>query len=229
VRNLLQSLQADLLVGTPHYDDADPAVPRYLNSAYYITAQSGIVARYDKTHLLPFVEYFPLNIDFLRRRFERVRTFVPGDTSELLKTRFGPTAVVICFEAIFPRLVGSLMRRGAAVLVVLSNDAWLGNGAGPEQHLAMIRLRAIENRTWVVRSTTTGISAVIDPFGRVVQRAPLFEKAVLDAAITPLHVQTPYERAGDAFAVACVLASLCLAAAAGVRHLRRRRQQLGGA
>jgi apolipoprotein N-acyltransferase len=221
VQSLLRSLHADLLVGAPHYDDTDPAIPRYLNSAYYVTADDGIAARYDKTHLLPFVEYFPLNIDFLRRRFERVRTFIPGNDTTLLSTRFGATAVVICFEAIFPRLVGDLMRRGARVLVVLSNDAWLGKGAGPEQHLAMIRLRAIENRTWVLRSTTTGISAVIDPFGRVLQRTPLFEPAVLDAEVTPLEIETPYERGGDMFAGFCVLFSLGAGGAALRSRLRR--------
>lgn len=217
---MLQTMQAGLLLGAPHYENPDPALPAFLNSAFYLEPQRGITGRYDKTHLLPFVEYFPLRIDFLRRRFERVRNFTPGTDSVLLDTRLGPTAVVICFEGIFPGLVRDLMARGAQALVVLSNDVWLGRGAGPEQHLAMIRLRAVENRTWVLRSTTTGVSAIIDPFGRVVQRSRTFEAAVLDAAVVPLRITTPYERYGDAFAWSCLLMTLACGSRAWARRIR---------
>jgi apolipoprotein N-acyltransferase len=98
--------------------------------------------------------------------------------------------------------------------VNLSNDAWLGSGPGPEQHLAMVALRAIENRTWVVRATTTGISAIIDPFGRVVVRAPSDRAEVLSGTIVPLRIETVYKRFGDAFAYACLLASVVVVALA---------------
>ena len=161
-------------------------------------------ARYDKERLLPFAEYFPLRfIDLLRRRFDRVRAFTPGAAATLLPTRLGPTAVVICFEAVFPELVRARMRAGAVALVNLSNDAWLGSGSGPAQHLAMVVPRAVENRTWVVRATTTGISAVIDPFGRVLEQTSPSTAAVLEAAIVPLRVDTFYERWGDWFAWLC--------------------------
>jgi apolipoprotein N-acyltransferase len=204
IQDLLASSGADLIVGAPHYASADPALPQFLNSAFYMTP-AGISGRYDKVHLLPFVEYFPLRLDFVRRRFERVRAFVPGtDAAVLLDTRLGKAAVAICFEAIFPDLIRRRVRDGARVLIVLSNDVWLGRGAGPEQHLAMVGLRAIENRVWVLRATTTGISAVIDPFGRIVQRSDSFVPAVLAARVTPLQVPTIYKWFGDVFAWACV-------------------------
>jgi apolipoprotein N-acyltransferase len=213
IAHLLAVTGADLLVGAPHFDDRDQTVPRYFNSAFYLTADRGITGRYDKGHLLPFAEYFPLRfIAFLRRHFERVRTFTPGNGSTLLDTRIGKAAVVICFEALFPELVREQMARGAAVLVNLSNDVWLGARAGPEQHASMVRLRAVENRTWVIRATTTGVSAIIDPFGRVRAESPIFAAATLRGEIVPLHVSTVYKGIGDLFAYGCVLASglICL-------------------
>jgi apolipoprotein N-acyltransferase len=201
----LDGLGADLIVGAPHHDNGE----KYFNSAFYVAVDGSITGRYDKTHLLPFGEYFPLRfIELLRRHFERVRSFTPGAEGVLLETRAGPAAVVICLEAVFPELVRKRMAAGAKFLVNLSNDVWLGQGTGQAQHLAMVVLRAVENRTWVVRSTTTGISAFIDPWGRVRAASPLFEAAVLRQEITPQHVSTIYQRWGDVFAYACLAASI---------------------
>jgi apolipoprotein N-acyltransferase len=133
--------------------------------------------------------------------------FTPGAGAALLDTRLGKAAVAICFEADFPELVRRRMREGAEVLINLSNDVWLG-AVGQRQHLAMVTLRAVENRTWVIRATTTGISAVIDPFGAVRARTDTFTEAVLDARVVPMRVETIYERYGDVFAFGCVVASL---------------------
>jgi apolipoprotein N-acyltransferase len=208
IARMLAAVDADLIVGAPHYEGSDPARLMFFNSAFYVGRDGRIGDRYDKVHLLPFAEYFPLRtIDLLRRRFERVRFFTPGEGGRLLETRIGPVATVICFEGIFPDLVRRQMARGAVLLVNLSNDAWLGHGAGPEQHLQMVALRAVENRTWVIRSTTTGISAVVDPYGRIVARTQSFESAVLRASVAPLAVDTVYERYGDWFAYACLVAA----------------------
>lgn len=216
IDRLLVQTNTELVLGGPHLDGTDPAVPRFFNSAFTMVPGAGITSRYDKTHLLPFAEYFPLRfIEFLRRRFERVRVFSAGGPTRLLPTRLGPAAVVICFEAIFPELVRARMAAGARVLVNLSNDVWLGAGAGAAQHAAMVTLRAVENRTWVVRATTTGISGLIDPHGRWVARSDTNVAAVLAADVEPLRVDTLYERYGNAFAYACVgtviVAAICLA------------------
>jgi len=215
IAGMLRQLDAELIVGTPHYEGDPDRAPRYFNSAFHLGADGVLGDRYDKRHLLPFAEYFPLRtIEFLRRHFERVRFFTEGAEEALLRTGIGDVATVICFEGIFPELVRREMARGAVLLVNLSNDAWLGSGPGPEQHLAMVALRAIENRTWVVRATTTGISAIIDPFGRVVVRAPSDRAEVLSGTIVPLRIETVYKRFGDAFAYACLLASLVVVALA---------------
>jgi apolipoprotein N-acyltransferase len=207
---VLQGIGADVILGGPHHDLTDPANPRYFNSAYYVTADGVPRSRYDKVRLLPFAEYFPLKaIEFLRRRFERVRVFTPADEAHLLQTRFGPVATVICFEGIYPHLVRNLMAQGAKLFVNLSNDAWLEADTGMEQHLAMVTVRAIENRTWAIRATPNGISAVVDPYGRVVIRGEPHTLAALRAEVVPMDVDTVYKRYGDVFAYACL--GLCIA------------------
>lgn len=219
--DLLEWSGADLIAGAPHMEGT-PEQPRFYNSAFYLGADRRLWGRYDKVHLLPFAEYFPLRfIDLLQRNFEKVRTFTPGDGRTLLETRWGTAAVVICFEAIFPEIVRAQMASGAALLVNLSNDVWLGGGIGQQQHLAMVVLRAVENRTWIVRSTTTGISALIDPWGRIRARSPLFEEAVLQGSVVPMTVTTVYARFGDVFAHGSVAAALLLLALGWARTRAR--------
>ncbi|MFN8543654.1 MAG: apolipoprotein N-acyltransferase [Candidatus Binatia bacterium] len=217
IGRLLEGLDAQLVVGGPErHRDADGW--RHLNSAFLMDRAGGVLARYDKERLLPFAEFFPLRfLAFLRRRFEQVRNFAPGDGQALLPTPAGRAAVVICFEAIFPELVRERMGRGAEILLNLSNDIWLGPRAGPEQHFQMVVLRAVESRTWVVRATTTGVSAVIDPHGRVRRRAPRGEPAVLTDDVGPVAVETVYERVGDVFAWACMAGVLAAAAVLAAR------------
>lgn len=217
---LARSTGVELILGAPHADTTEAERPRYFNSAFHLDRDGQITGRYDKVHLLPFAEYFPLQtIAILQRQFGRVRMFTPGEAPRLLASPLGPVAVAICFEGIFPSLVRSYMERGAGVLINLSNDSWLGSGTGAEQHLAMVVLRAVEHRTWVVRATTTGVSAIIDPFGRIVQRTRTFEEAILQHDIAALHVETVYERIGDSLAGLCVSITV-LAIVTAVRRKR---------
>ena len=203
----LGAIGATLIVGGPHVDGT-PDDERYFNSAFLVDPRGRVRARYDKAHLLPFAEYFPLrSIALLRRHFERVRTFTPGTGDVVLATAIGNAGIAICFEAIFPELVREQVRRGAEILVNLSNDAWLGAGPGPAQHLRMVRLRAIESRRWLVRSTTTGVSAIVDPHGRVVSSVPANEAGALAGTVVPLRGVSPYQRVGDLFAYACAAGS----------------------
>ncbi|MDX2170955.1 MAG: apolipoprotein N-acyltransferase [Deltaproteobacteria bacterium] len=220
IEAMLAERDTALVAGAPHFADPDPALPQYFNSAFAV-GRDGIAARYDKQRLLPFAEYFPLRfVELLRRRFDRVRSFTAGGEAALLPTPLGPTAVVICFEAVFPELVRERMQAGATALLNLSNDAWLGTGSGPAQHFAMVVPRAVEERTWIVRATTTGISALIDPTGVVRASAPANAAALLSGDVVPGTTPTLYRRWGDWFAVAC---AALVGLVAAVQYLARPR------
>jgi apolipoprotein N-acyltransferase len=196
---------AQLLAGGPHAEGEDGP---YYNSAFLV-GTGGIESRYDKVRLLPFAEYFPLHtLQLLRRRFERVQSFTPASELRLLDTNAGKAGVLICFEAVFPDLVRREVREGAEILVNLSNDAWLQSAAGAEQHLLMVRLRAVETRRWVVRATTTGVSAFIDFYGRLEARLDAARDGTLSAEVARSEFMTPYVRWGDLFAAACVAATV---------------------
>jgi apolipoprotein N-acyltransferase len=207
IAGFVERADTQLVAGGPYFEPGRPDGPIY-NSAFLITAE-GIAGRYDKVHLLPFAEYFPLRtIRFLRREFERVRSFTPAAEAVLLDTAAGRAGVLICFEAIFPELVRREVRKGAELLLNLSNDAWLQSRAGGEQHLLMVRLRAIEFRRWVVRSTTTGVSAFIDPLGRIRGRIESGAAGTLLADVRRSDTETIYFHLGDLFAWLCVITTV---------------------
>jgi len=215
---LRAALDGDLLTGGPHAVESAGRPASYFNSAFHLGPDGEVRARYDKERLLPFGEYFPWpSLDFLRRRFGHVREFTPGVETHPLETPAGKLGVAICFEAILPGVVRDRVREGAEVLVNLSNDAWLGAGAGPAQHFAMARLRAIEHHRWLVRAAPTGISAFVDPAGRIVRQTRPQAEAVLDGTVSPSRDTTFYGEHGDLFAWGCVAA----AGAATLAALRR--------
>jgi apolipoprotein N-acyltransferase len=172
---------------------------------------SGEVQSYRKQHLVPWGEYVPL-----RRWTPWVEHFgvvsadvTPGEEPMLLTPwRIGTP---ICFESTLPRIACDMVRRGAQLLCVVTNDTWFDRSPAAAQHLAFCALRAVETRRWVLRSATTGISAVFDAQGRCLQRAELFTEAVLKQNGVELRTErTLYTRLGDTLAVAVLLA-LCVA------------------
>ena len=174
----------------------------YFNSLAVLNAQGNMVQSYDKHHLVPFGEYMPFASFF--RRIEigglaaRVENgYAPGPGPKLLD--FGPlgTALpLICYEAVFAHDVGGTDTR-PFFLLQLTNDAWFGQRSGPQQHLAQARMRAIEQGLPLIRSANTGISAVIDPKGRVTDALALNTAGYLDAALPAAAAATLYSRSGD--------------------------------
>lgn len=199
---------------------------RYFNAVLVIGPDGRISDSYDKVHLVPFGEYLPAPLDAALRALG-LRQFVaiPGGFSAgslaaqriLTVPGLPPVAATICYEAIFP---GAILPAGhvapatqpPGLILNVTNDAWFGDTPGPRQHLAQARLRAVEEGLPLVRDANTGISAVIDPRGRVVAQTPLDEETWLDADLpAPIRGGTPYTRFGDA-AFALMLAA-CLGSA----------------
>jgi apolipoprotein N-acyltransferase len=191
---------ADLILGGPHYESS-PSGTRYHNSVYLVR-DGRLAARYDKHRLVPLAE----DDRFMARLGRRPSGYTPGDGGFVLASTPLRLGTVLCFEAMFPALVRQAVEQGAEVLVNLSNDAWFGDATAARQQLDIATLRAVENRRYLVRAAATGISAVIDPYGRTVAQSQFDAVQVLNATVRASHAATPYQRWGDAFAWAVVAA-----------------------
>jgi len=186
---------------------------RFFNSIYVIGKGGAVLSWDDKVHLVPFGEYLPFQewLDRVRlRQFVRVPGgFTAGVARRTLEIPGLPGAApLICYEAIFPGEVLPQDGRPVGLLVNVTNDAWFGLTSGPYQHLAQARLRTIEEGLPLVRAANSGISAVVDPFGRVVGSLPLGVEAVLDAELPRAISPPPYAKLRDAPFFALLLASV---------------------
>ncbi|HLH06076.1 MAG TPA: apolipoprotein N-acyltransferase [Terriglobales bacterium] len=177
------------------------------NSAAIVTPQGRALARYDKVHLVPFGEYVPFKnlFSFAGKLTREVSDFSFGYERMALPVHSYKLSVFICYEAVFPDEVREFAAKGAQVFINISNDGWFGDTGAPEQHLRMARMRAIENDRWILRATNTGISASIDPFGRVVSTLPRHIRVALDVPYGVITGTTFYTRHGDWFAWACAI------------------------
>jgi apolipoprotein N-acyltransferase len=184
-----------------------------LNSALLLGPNGMEAGRYDKIDLVPFGEFIPPLFSFVNRITQEAGDFVPGHDIALLPAAGHRLGVFICYESAFPDLVRQFTKKGADVLVNLSNDAYFGRSEAREQHLLLVRMRAVENRRFVVRATNDGISAVIDPGGRVMQRLPPYEEVAAPVRYGSVQGTTFYARHGDWFAWSCLGIGLVLAAA----------------
>ena len=183
------------------------------NSAVLVDPQGQRVFVYDKRHLVPFGEYepFPLIHRVVQSVSDEVGGFHKGTAASVGvlpgSYKFG---VYICYEAIYPGEVREFVARGANLLINISNDGWFGKSAAAEQHLHMARVRAVENRRWVLRVTNSGLTAAIDPYGQIYQTIPRDVRGAVDLPYDFRTDTTPYSRFGDWFAWMCVLVSVIL-------------------
>ena len=180
------------------------------NSAALVSPTGDWTARYDKVHLVPFGEYlpFPKLFGFAGGLTKEVGEFTAGTSRSPLMAGSIPLGVFICYESVFPDEVRQFANNGAQVFVNLSNDGWYGDSGAYAQHLNQTRMRAIENDRWVLSSTDTGVTASIDPYGRVVVRRPRKERGALVAPYALTSVTSFYTRHGDWFAWLCAIISV---------------------
>lgn len=203
IASLLRPGQVQLVTGGPRVDEQE-GPPRYFNAAFVVAPDGVLLAHYDKQHLLPFAEYTPLpSLDLLRRDFGRVREFTAGGPGASLPTVAGRAGVLICNEAMFPEIAAARVRDGAQYLINLSNDTWLNDRTYSEITFSMVAFRAVEQRRFLVRASSSGPSAIVDPRGRVLVRSEPLSQAFLSGAVAPRDQRTPYARLGDSFVFAC--------------------------
>lgn len=219
-RSLGHRNRTHFLAGAASYWD-EGEVRMAQNSALLVGPDKQIVARYHKSHLVPFGEYVPMKdvLFFVKKLTRAAGNFIPGRPEDIAPIKLplegGAQArlgILICYEDIFPEVSRIETSRGAEILVNMTNDAWYGKTSAPFQHVSMTVMRAIEARRSVVRSAQTGVSAFVDPSGRVHARTRIFEGPLT------VHVEVPrggptslYVRFGDVFAAAA--SGLVLAAA----------------
>ena len=197
----------------------------YHNSMILIDGAGTVSQIYDKYHLVPFGEYIPFGalaarIGITAFAAQNGFGYAPGAGPKLLQLpgALGAALPLICYEAIFPQDVAAAPTRPGWLLQI-TNDAWFGEFAGPQQHLAQAQFRAVEQGLPLIRAANTGISAVIDGQGQIVASLSLGEAGYVDAMLPPALAATPYNRMGDV-PIWCILL-LCLASIVAMRHLNR--------
>jgi apolipoprotein N-acyltransferase len=165
---------------------------------------------YRKLHLVPFGEYVPLQrlLFFAAPLVEAVGAFSPGDEAVLLPIKGHLVSTAICYEVVYPGLVRRFVAAGSELLTTITNDAWFGRTSAPYQHFAQASMRAVETGRYLVRAANTGISGVVDPYGRVLASSAIFEPAVIVGEVRFLETSTFYARHGDVFAYASVIVTL---------------------
>ncbi len=216
-RQRLQDLARRYSLGIVFSNIAFPETPRdegYFNSAYFLDQNGRLRGRYDKVHLVPFGEYVPLKsmFFFMQSITQEVSDFSPGGALLVVDTPAGKMNAIICFEAVFPGLVRKFVARGSELIVNLTNDGWYGDSAAPYQHLAMARWRAVENRRYLLRAANSGISAIIDPAGRISASTPLLRKDICLGRFDFVTCRSFYAAHGDLAAGLCaIICSLALA------------------
>ncbi len=213
ISNIAREAQSWMLVGSLGVRNASETPERatqLYNSASLVSPGGEWMGRYDKIHLVPFGEYVPFKriFSFAGGLTKEVGDFSSGASRAPLQAGSSKLGVFICYESIFPDEIRQLAANGAEVLVNVSNDGWYGDSGAYAQHLKQARMRAVENNRWLLRDTNTGVTAAIDPYGRVVSTIPRKIRAALEARYALTNVTTFYTRHGDWFAYLCAIISI---------------------
>lgn len=208
--------QVPVIFGAPGVESIGTET-KIFNRVYFYTPQAYFNTKdnpnqtelqwYDKEHLVPFGEYTPIffNLSFLKQLLQSVGTYSPGERVQpiVVELRSASTTdeksihtnrismgVLLCYEGIFPEIGRKRVANNAEVFVALSNDSWFGKTIAPQQHLQLAQMRTIEFHRWMARAAVTGISAFIDPYGRLISSTDIFVPAELIGTVTPLTDKT---------------------------------------
>lgn len=192
-----QESRTTLLLGT-NETVLSQQLPHYYNTALCLHPDLSM-SQYYKIHLVPFGEYTPYKkiFFFIEKMTHAIGELSSGKEFVLHQFEGKKFGTPICYEIIFPNLVRKFVKKGADFLVTITNDGWYGKSAAPFQHFAIAVVRAVENRRFLLRSATTGVSGIIDPYGRILSRTELMTQACLTETVAPMDTLTPYTRFGD--------------------------------
>jgi apolipoprotein N-acyltransferase len=178
---------------------------RPLNSADVLDPAGNLILQYDKIHLVPFGEYVPTWLDhWVGKITSESGNYVPGSNYAPATTSAGRIGISICYEEVFPQLVRRVTPSGPSVMINISDDGWYGDSSARYQSQEMARIRAIENRRYLLRATNDGITSVIDPYGRVLQSVPARIQTALAVHFDYESAETSYHALGDIFAGFCL-------------------------
>jgi apolipoprotein N-acyltransferase len=211
VRRVAREGHVPILIGSDQVARGRP--DRWYNAAFLVRSDGSDGGVYRKMHLVPFGEYVPLRrlLFFVGPLVEAIGTgFAPGTEATVLPVDGHPISVAICYEVVYPSLVREFVVRGSELLTTITNDSWFGKTSAPYQHFEQASMRAIEEGRYLVRAANTGITGIVDPYGRVLERTDIFEQAVIVGHARFLRTVTPYARWGDVFAYASAVAAIGL-------------------
>jgi apolipoprotein N-acyltransferase len=213
ILDIPKKTNAFLLFGTPSYKPRQGKVDHY-NSAYLVSPSGELIGKYDKIHLVPFGEYIPMQnlLFFIGSLGEGIGDFKSGKEIYNFSLPQGKFGVLICFEIIFPDLCRRFVKGGANFLITITNDAWFGRTSAPYQHFSVATFRAVENRVFIARAANTGITGLIDPKGKIVNRGGIFIEEAMNGTIRLSKDKTFYTLYGDVFAWLCSAFSIFLLA-----------------
>jgi apolipoprotein N-acyltransferase len=208
VRQLVNEIRTPLLFGTDEIERGSP--PKYYNSAFLLNDTGTTAAVYRKMFLVPFGEYVPFGtlLTFVGPLVDAVSAFSPGQRVTMLPVSGHMISTAICYEVVYPHLIRQGVLEGAELLTTITNDAWYGGTSAPFQHFDLATMRAIEQGRYLARAANTGISGIVDPYGRVMVRTALFETTAPVAEVRFIQERTVYARMGDLAAQLAVLITL---------------------
>jgi apolipoprotein N-acyltransferase len=222
LRVLAREHGVSMLVGSDLWERTRGGPPKIYNAAFMIGRDGTTGGVYRKVHLVPFGEFVPMKdvLFFAAPLVKAVSDFSPGTEVATLPIPGGSISTAICYEVVYPSLIRDGVVAGSQLLTTITNDAWFGRSSAPWQHFAMASMRAIEEGRYLVRAANTGVSGMVDPYGRVGLASDLFVEGAWVVDVRLLDDRTIYSRIGDLVAWLSVALSLLVVAPA--RRSRRR-------
>lgn len=204
VRNLAREVNASILFGSDQIERG--SAPKLYNAAFLVTPEGRTAAVYRKIHLVPFGEYIPFKrwLFFVSPIVESLAEFAPGSSMVMLPVDGHMMSTAICYEVVYPSLVRQAVEAGSELLTTITNDAWYGHSSAPFQHFELASMRSIEQGRYLARAANTGISGIVDPYGRVLAESAIFEQVTLVDEVRLLTSRTIYSVSGDAIAYVAI-------------------------